>query len=163
MIGDYLHYGLLLALAIALVVAAVTDWRRRQIDNWLTGAIAITAPLYWWASGMPLWPDIVWQVGLAFGTLVVLAGMFALNWMGGGDVKLLTALALWIAPMWFLKLLVMMALVGGVLAIVFGAWHIMRRQRDRLNLPYGIAIAVAGLWVLGTHYLPAAGSVINVG
>lgn len=163
MFGDYLHYGLLLALAIALVVAAVTDWRRRQIDNWLTGSIVLIAPLYWWASGMPLWPDVAWQVAMAFGTLVVLAGMFALGWMGGGDVKLLTALALWIAPMWFLKLLVMMALVGGVLAIVFGAWHIMRRQRDRLALPYGIAIAVAGLWVLGTHYLPAAGSAINVG
>ena len=34
------HYGLLCGLAIALVVAAVTDIRRRQIDNWLTLTIA---------------------------------------------------------------------------------------------------------------------------
>jgi len=76
--------------------------------------------------------------------------------MGGGDVKLLTALALWIAPMPFLKLLVIMALAGGVLTIVMGAWHLMRRQRDRIAIPYGVAIAFGGLWVLATHYMPSA-------
>jgi prepilin peptidase CpaA len=76
--------------------------------------------------------------------------------MGGGDVKLLTALALWIEPEWFLKLLVMMALVGGVLTIALGAWHVMRRQSHKLAIPYGVAIAIAGLWVLGSHYLPTA-------
>ena len=45
----------------------------------------------------------------------MLAGLFALRAMGGGDVKLLTALALWIEPLWFLRLLVVMALLGGVL------------------------------------------------
>jgi prepilin peptidase CpaA len=74
--------------------------------------------------------------------------------MGGGDVKLLTALALWIEPMPFLRLLIMMALLGGVLTVVFGAWHIARRRKDRLAIPYGVAIAAAGLWVLGTSYLP---------
>jgi prepilin peptidase CpaA len=86
----------------------------------------------------------------------VFAAMFARKWMGGGDVKLLTALALWIEPTWFLQLLIMMALVGGLLTLVMGAWHIARRQRDRLAIPYGVAIAAAGLWVLGTHYLPSA-------
>ncbi len=33
------QYVLLAALAIALVVAAVTDIRRRQIDNWLNVVI----------------------------------------------------------------------------------------------------------------------------
>lgn len=156
MLGEYLHYGLLVALAIALVVAAATDWRRRQIDNWLNLAIVIAAPLYWWASGMTLWPGVAIQFGVALAAFAVFAGMFAMKWMGGGDVKLLTALALWIEPSWFLKLLIVMALVGGVLTLVMGAWHILRRQRDRLAIPYGVAIAAAGLWVLGTHYLPAA-------
>jgi prepilin peptidase CpaA len=74
--------------------------------------------------------------------------------MGGGDVKLLTALALWIEPTLFLKLVIMMALLGGVLTLIFGAWHVMRRQREKLAIPYGVAIAMAGLWVLGTNYLP---------
>ena len=156
MLGGYLHYGLLVALAIALLVAAATDWRRRQIDNWLNLAIAVGAPVFWWASGLSLWPGVALQVGVGLAAFAVFAAMFALKWMGGGDVKLLTALALWIEPTWFLKLLMVMAIVGGVLTLVMGMWHITRRQRDRLSIPYGVAIAIAGLWVLGTHYLPAA-------
>lgn len=156
MLGGYVHYGLLVALAIALLVAAATDWRRRQIDNWLNLAIVVGAPLFWWASGLSLWPGVALQLGVGLAAFAVFAGMFALKWMGGGDVKLLTALALWIEPTWFLKLLVMMALVGGLLTLVMGAWHISRHRRDKLAIPYGVAIAVAGLWVLGTHYLPAA-------
>ena len=156
MLGGYLHYGLLVALAIALLVAAATDWRRRQIDNWLNLAIVVGAPFYWWASGLSLWPGVAIQLGVGLAAFAVFAAFFALKWMGGGDVKLLTALALWIEPEWFLKLLVMMALVGGVLTLVLGAWHIARRQRDKLAIPYGVAIAIAGLWVIGTHYHPAA-------
>jgi prepilin peptidase CpaA len=156
MLGDYLHYGLLVALAIALLVAAATEWRRRQIDNWLNLGIAMAAPLFWWASGLSLWPGVAMQLGVGIAAFAVFAAMFALKWMGGGDVKLLTALALWIEPEWFLRLLIMMALVGGLLTLLMGAWHITRRQRDRLAIPYGVAIAIAGLWVLGTHYIPAA-------
>ena len=154
MLDDPIRYGLLAALAIALLTAAFTDLRSRHIGNWLNAAIAITAPLYWWASGLSLWPGVALQLGVAAVTFAVLAGLFALRAMGGGDVKLLTALALWIEPMPFLRLLIMMALLGGVLTVVFGAWHIARRRKDRLAIPYGVAIAAAGLWVLGTSYLP---------
>jgi len=156
MLSEYFQYGLLIALAIALLVAAFTDIRSRQIGNWLNGGIALAAPMWWWASGLALWPDVAMQIGVALAAFVILAGLFAMRAMGGGDVKLLTALALWIEPTWFLKLLIVMALVGGLLTIVMGAWHIMRRQRDRLAIPYGVAISAAGLWVIGTHYLPAA-------
>lgn len=50
------QYVLLVTLAIALMIAAITDIRRRQIDNWLNAAIALAATLYWWASGLNLWP-----------------------------------------------------------------------------------------------------------
>ena len=150
-----LQYGLLAALAIALLVAAFTDIRARRIDNWLTGGIAVLAPVFWWASGLAFWPDIALQLGVAVSAFVILAGLFAMKAMGGGDVKLLTALALWIEPTWFLKLLIMMALIGGVLTIVVGGWHVMRRQKDKIAIPYGVAISSAGLWVLGAHYFPA--------
>ncbi|WP_427969164.1 A24 family peptidase [Altererythrobacter sp.] len=163
MLGEYLHYGLLVGLAIALLFAAFTDIRRRQIDNWLNAIIVLVAPLYWWASGLDLWPGVALQLGVAIGAFAILAGLFALKMMGGGDVKLLTALALWIPPMPFLQLLIVMALVGGLLTIVFGAWHVMRRQRDRLAIPYGVAIAIGGLWVLGTNLLPAASKAAGLG
>lgn len=156
MLGEFLHYGLLAGLAIALLFAAFTDLRRRQIDNWLNAGIALAAPAFWWASGLDLWPGIALQLGVALAAFAVFAGLFALKMMGGGDVKLLTALALWIEPSWFLKLLVVMALAGGILTILVGAWHIMRRQRDRIAVPYGVAIAAGGLWVLGIQYIPQA-------
>ncbi len=161
MLSEYFHYGLLIALAIALLVAAFTDIRRRQIDNWLNAGIALGAPLFWWSGGLSLWPDVAMQLGVALAAFAILAGMFALRMMGGGDVKLLTALALWIKPEWFLELVILMALLGGVLTIVMGAWHVMRRQRDRLAIPYGVAISAAGLWVIGFHYLPAAGAAVG--
>lgn len=153
-----IQYVLLGALAIALVVAAVTDIRRRQIDNWLNAAIAVAAPAWWWASGLALWPDVAWQLGLAALTFAICAGLFALRAMGGGDVKLLAALALWITPAWFLKLIIMMSLLGGVLTIVLAFWHGARRRRERLAIPYGVAISTAGLWVLASQFLPAAQS-----
>ena len=156
---DPFKYVLLAGLAIALLIAAFTDLRSRQIGNWLTAAIALGAPLFWWASGLALWPDIAWQLGIALAAFAVLAGLFALRAMGGGDVKLLTALALWIEPAWFLKLLVVMALLGGVLTIVLAAWHMLRGRKDRLAVPYGVAIACAGLWALGARYWPSEAAI----
>ena len=153
--GAYLSYGLVGALAIALVFAAFTDIRRRQIDNWLNGGIALTAPLFWLSCGLSL-TQIGWQLGMAAASLAVLAVLFALRAMGGGDVKLLTALALWVRPLAFVHLLTIMAIAGGVLTVAFAAWHIARRNRNKIAVPYGIAISLAGLWVLGAEYLPLA-------
>ena len=159
---DYLQYALLIGLAIALLIAAITDIRARRIDNWLTGAVALGAPLFWWASGLSLWPGIALQFGVALIAFAILAVLFAMLAMGGGDVKLLTALALWIEPVLFMQLIVLMALLGGVLTLVLGSWHIMRRRKDRLAIPYGVAISAAGLWVLAAHYFPAAGDAIGL-
>ncbi|HEY0959430.1 MAG TPA: prepilin peptidase [Novosphingobium sp.] len=145
--GGYFSYGLLTALAIALLIAAFTDLRRREIDNWLNGIIALGAPLFWLSTGLSL-VEIGYQLAMATATFAICAVLFAIRVMGGGDVKLLTALALWIEPLWFAKLLLVMSVLGGVLTLVFGAWHVARRRRDRIAIPYGIAISAAGLWVI---------------
>jgi len=151
-----ISYALLAALAIALLTAAFTDFRSRRIANWLNGTIALGAPVFWWANGLALWPGIAMQLGVALASFALLAVLFAVRALGGGDVKLLTALALWIAPALFLKLILAMALLGGLLTLVLAAWHVLRRQKGALTIPYGVAIALAGLWVIGTDYLPAA-------
>ena len=147
-------HTMLAGLALALVLAAYTDIRRRQIDNALNAGVALAAPLFWWASQMGL-AEIGGQLALALGAFVVLAGLFALGAMGGGDVKLLAALALWIKPAWFAQLVMVMAVAGGVLSVAMGAWHVARRHRERLVIPYGMAIAFGGLWVLGANYFPS--------
>jgi prepilin peptidase CpaA len=163
MAGFDFTYVLLGGLAIALLVAAFTDLKSRQIGNNLNAAIALAAPLWWWASGLSLWPGAALQLGFAALVFAICCGLFAIRQMGGGDVKLLTALALWIPPYPFLKLVVIMALVGGLLTIVFGAVHMARRRKDRIAIPYGLAIAVAGLWVLGTEPLGHAAATAAIG
>jgi prepilin peptidase CpaA len=151
--GGWVTYGLVAALAIALLTAAVTDIRRREIDNGLNLAIALAAPLFWLASGLSL-IGIGWQFAVAAGAFAISLGLFAMGWMGGGDVKLLTALALWIKPIWFVQVIVVMAIAGGVLTLALCAWHLAARRRERPQIPYGIAISGAGLWALASQYLP---------
>lgn len=160
--SSHLVYGLLGGLAIALTVAAATDIRRRQIDNWLNAAIALAAPAFWYATGLSLWPGVALQLGIAVVAFLVLCGFFALRLMGGGDVKLLTALALWLPGQPFMQLLLFMSLIGGVLTVVLGAVHVIRRQRQKLKIPYGVAIASAGLLVMAMNYLPHGGGSIGL-
>ena len=160
--GGIFSYGLLAALAIALLVAAFTDLRRRQIDNWLNAGIALAAPLFWLASDQT-WVDIVFHLAIAAAVFAALAGLFALGAMGGGDVKLLTALALWIDPIGFVKLLVIMSVLGGLLTLVMAAVHFARKQQGRIAVPYGIAISCAGLWVIFSDTLSAIPSAMPAG
>jgi prepilin peptidase CpaA len=153
--GEYFSYGLLAGLAIALLIAAFTDLRTRKISNKLCLAVALGAPLFWWATGLSLWPGVPLELATATGCFAFCCVFFALGWMGGGDVKLLTALALWFPPLDFLQMFTVIALLGGVLTLAFGAWHIARRQKDKVAIPYGISIAAGGLWSIAILVLPA--------
>ena len=153
---ELLKYGLLAGLAIALIVAAISDIRHRKIANWLNLAIAIGAPLFWIASGMAFWPDMVIQLGLAFVVFWAFAALFALGLLGGGDVKLLGALALWLTPLAFLDLLLVMAFVGGGIAVAFVVRRVVWKPKTQGTLPYGVAITAGALWVLGWTHIPDA-------
>jgi len=76
MLEDPIRYGLLAALAIALLVAAFTDLRSRQIGNWLNAGIALGAPLFWWSTGLDLWPGMALQLGVALATFIICAILF---------------------------------------------------------------------------------------
>lgn len=130
--GGYFSYALLAALAMALLVAAVTDLRHRRIDNTLNAAIALSAPLWWLSSGFS-WLDAALQIGLAAATLAVTATLFAMRQMGGGDVKLLSALALWIVPRHFAELIVLMAVIGGGASLAMAACNLERRPGESLR------------------------------
>jgi prepilin peptidase CpaA len=140
--------ALLALLAVALIVAAVGDWRRRLIENWLTGGIALTAPLLWVAQGYGLWPDIGVQILLALALFLFFLIFFAIGAMGGGDVKLIAALGLWFPIGYMMNLLVIMSILGGVLTLAMLIHHRAARKPGRPEIPYGIAISAAGLWII---------------
>ncbi len=142
-----------LLLALALCWAIWTDLSRRTIPNWLTLAIALAAPGWWWATGLSFWPDVAIQFGLALGLLVLFAGLFTLGAMGGGDVKLIAALGLWFTPVPMLRLLVVMALLGGIVTLATLVRHRIRNLSETIEVPYGIAIALAALWVMANQLL----------
>lgn len=135
-------------LAIALVAAAVGDWRRRLIENWLTGGIALAAPLLWWVQGYDLWPAIGIQVILAVTLFLVFLIFFAIGAMGGGDVKLIAALGLWFPVNIMMTLLLVMSILGGILTLAMLLHHRITKKPGRPEIPYGIAISTAGLWTI---------------
>ena len=139
-------------LSALLVIAALTDMKSRVISNRLNIAVAVLAPLFWMATDLPLWPGIALQLALAGVIFAVFALMFALGMMGGGDVKLLAALALWFPPQPMLLLLLIMSILGGVVTAVTVLRHKLARRVGQPEIPYGVAIALAGLWVVGEHY-----------
>jgi len=144
---------LLAILVLLLLIAAVTDLKARIIANPLNLAIALLAPAYWWSSGLAPWPDMAMQFGLGAIVFALFAAMFALGWMGGGDVKLLGALALWLPIMPLLQMLFLMSVLGGALTLVVLAAHRIRKLKSNPEVPYGVAISAAALWVISEPYL----------
>ena len=140
-------------LALLLLVAAAIDMRTFTISNRLNVAVALLAPLYWWSIGLPLWPDAAIQIGIALAVFLLLAGAFYAGMMGGGDVKLAGALALWFSPASTLKFLVVMSLAGGVLTLIMLGLHRFGKKPSRPKIPYGVAIAFGGLWILAQRFL----------
>ena len=140
-------------LALMLLWAAVVDIRTRTIANGLNLAIAVMAPLFWWATGVDLWPDAAIRVGVAVAVFLLFALAFHVGAMGGGDVKLAAALALWFAPGDTLFLIVIMSLAGGLLTLIVMIEHRARRRDGRPEVPYGVAIALGAMWLLAQRFL----------
>lgn len=146
--GDTLSIVPLVMLALLLVSAAVQDARTREIANWKNAAIALLAPLYWWTCGLSVWPDMVTQLGLAVVVFALFVAAFQFGWMGGGDVKMIGALALWLPLAALVWMLIVMSLVGGVLTAIVLLEHRLRRRTTQIEIPYGVAIAIAALFAL---------------
>jgi prepilin peptidase CpaA len=144
----------LLGIVVAMVLAAaVWDLRTRTIPNELNGAIALLAIPFWWATGIKLWPDMAIQLGIGAALFGVFLVAFALGAMGGGDVKLIGALGLWLPLETVLPLVIIMSLAGGVLTLGMLLRHRLAKHQHQLEIPYGVAIAVGGVWLIGEQFL----------
>lgn len=169
-------YFLIGALIIAFI-GAVKDVRVKRIPNRLTYSGLLAGLVVRLAvSG---WP------GLRGGLLgVVLGGglffaLFLLGGMGGGDVKLMAAVGAWAGIMQTAYVVLLTAMAGGVLALVYIVSHkqvslaltntveLLRhhmtsgfqthpalnvREPNSLRIPYGLAIAVGTLFCAGSAF-----------
>jgi prepilin peptidase CpaA len=140
-------------LALLLVIAAYGDLRTRLIPNWLTGSIALLAPVSWVMSDMTLWPGVALQFGIAAAVFALFLIAFALRAMGGGDVKLIAALGLWFSLVPMIQILAYMSIIGGALTVGMMLWHKIKKIETALEVPYGVAISIAALGVLAERNL----------
>ena len=143
---------MLALLATLLVTAAVTDIRSRIISNRLNAAIALLAVPWWFAIHLSGY-EILFQVGLALAVFTLFALCFALGMMGGGDVKLLAAIGLWLPLTKMMAMLEVMALGGGLLTIGMLIAHKLRKAPGKPEIPYGVAIVGAALLVVTNDIL----------
>lgn len=157
-----LQTGCLIVLAVLLVVAAWQDLRTLHISNSLPLSI-VGAFVLWATLGLVAGTLTVEGMALSAGGAAVLflvaAAGFAAGMMGGGDVKLGAAVALFAGPTLMLDFLLVVGIVGGILGfIVLTGVQIgpaanpdgsTMRSRLQSRLPYGPAIAAGGLWVAG--------------
>lgn len=151
--GGAISLGLIAIFGLLMIAAAISDLRARTISNELNAVIALLAIPFWIASGLALWPDVPLQFGAAFAVFLVFAGLFAIGGMGGGDVKMIGAVMLWIPLPLFLPMLTVMAIGGGILSAIMLIHSKLRPSDKPVEVPYGVAIAAAGLWALHQQYL----------
>ena len=154
-----LQAALLLIFPAAMAFAGSMDLFTMTIPNRISlaliAAFLVLAPF----TGMG-W--VGFGSHLAAGLLMLCVGifMFARGWLGGGDAKLLAAAALWLGFEHLLGYIVLVSVAGGALASTIllyrslappvwaqGLPWAMRLHDKQGGIPYGIALAVAGLWI----------------
>lgn len=152
LIGDS-PIWLVAILFAAMAAAAIEDFIRLRISNFTCLAVLVSALVAMGLHGFPLdlWQNVlVFLLLLGAGTLLFSAGK-----IGGGDVKLLACLGLWVnisAAVWLLATALM---AGGVLALIYLAVRARKLTRPgskykSKGIPYGMAIAAgAGLIFAG--------------
>lgn len=153
------HQFVVLCFFVAVAWAAVGDLRAFRIPNRLVLLVVGFYPAHLLASPQP----VDWVAGLICGAVVFFIGFFAFSRgiIGGGDVKLLAAVALWAGPASVFPVLLLTMMSGGLLALIFLA-HAMLQGRSQVGgavlarravlaapVPYGIAIAIGAAYLTG--------------
>lgn len=157
-----LYYVAVAGFSGLMIAAAVEDFRRFVIPNVVTAGLCLLWPLYFAAS--PSLSGALWSLGCGIGVFTVGAVLFARGYLGGGDVKLLSAAALWAGPAGTPSLLLLTGLLGGALALFLimplgsqlaaAVRATVSRRPAEIEatmpnpVPYGVAIAAAAVIVI---------------
>ncbi len=147
----------LLFFPAAMAFAASSDLLTMRISNKLVLLLTAGFVVLALVIEMPL-QQFAMHLLCAFVVLVVAFGMFAMRWIGGGDAKLAAATTLWLGFGLTLPYLVYSALFGGALTLLILVFRslpaealtmrfpwLARLHDPKQGVPYGIAMAVAGL------------------
>lgn len=148
---------LIMVLPALVIAAGLNDLTTMTIPNWMS--LALIAGFFPAALAVGMAPvSIAWHLAAAVLALFVGAGMFALNWIGGGDAKLMASACLWLGVTGSGMFLLWTGLVGGLfcLSLIFarayarpyahrGPPWVGRLLEPKGDIPYGVAIAAGAL------------------
>ena len=154
-----LRYVIVFGLVGLLAWAVICDFTTLRIPNRLPLAVALLFAAH--ATANPGAVDWLGGLLIAIAVFAVATTLFHFQLMGGGDVKLMAAVALWAGPQEIFGFLVVTSLAGGLLAVVAvtrlrfavaGAIQAMGGRKTMEGafggvVPYGIAISVGGFAV----------------
>lgn len=149
----------LAAAAVPVLWAALTDLRRFEIPNECSITLIALYPLYLVVSPDPV--NVVGGIVTAVAVFALTFTIYLFGRLGGGDVKLMTALALWAGPTYIIDFIVIMTLSGALLSFIYltkAKFAVAlalddsgeTEARDNVlsaALPYGVAIASGGIAV----------------
>jgi prepilin peptidase CpaA len=121
------------ATVVLLVAAAVSDIARYRIPNAIV--YAIVAAFAVGAAFNFAWPAIVWPVLAGVAMFLLGALLFAFGLFGGGDVKLVAAMALWTGFADLPRFLLIMGAAGGLLGLVLMLKRLRQRPAPASALP----------------------------
>lgn len=152
-------YPVLIIFPIAMAYAAVMDVFTLTIPNRVSLAL-IAGFLACAILGGMAWQDILKHLAVGTAALIAAIFLFSQGWIGGGDAKLLSAATLWFGVNHAVDYLFMVAMFGGALSLLFIAYRNLvpsvlvagqawaeRLHDKKSGIPYGVALAAAGLWV----------------
>lgn len=154
---------LVIAPCLILSVLLIRDLTSRTLPNLLVTTYALLFLPYFFLHGGG-WVDLAGHLLVGFAAFVVLFGLFLINAMGGGDVKLGAAVFMWAGPSLALPVLIIVGLTGGVLGVLGWLadcrfWQRPAQRFRALNavlyalsakrgVPYGVALVAGALFVV---------------
>jgi prepilin peptidase CpaA len=147
-------WWLIACLMVALAAAAVEDAVRFRISNLTCAAVLVGAFV---AVAVHGFSPGLWQNVAVFGAILALGILaFAAGWLGGGDVKLLAAIGLWLDLRAAVGLIAAVFIAGGLVGLVYiiaqRAAHAARPSTSRhAKVPYGLAVVTGALFIFGTQ------------
>ena len=151
----YASLWILLLTSATLFWVALTDFRNFKIRN---EAVLLLAGLYFlYAAASGRWASIPWNVGFAILTLGGMTYIYAVNKMGGGDIKLLAVAFLWTGPWSVLPFALLLPVFIGIhyLAARFG-WAAVEKSPAGLRIPLAPSVAGALIGTFALGFVSAA-------
>jgi prepilin peptidase CpaA len=149
----------LLLFPALMAFAAASDLLTMTISNRVSLALVAGFLILAVAGGMGL-PDILSHIGAGAAVLAVAFSCFAMGWVGGGDAKVVSTVALWFGFAHLMNYLLYASVFGGALTLLllqFRQWPLpyvltgqawlMKLHAKESGVPYGIALAIGALMI----------------